>query len=79
VISFDDRASTWDGDLQPGGDLCVVDLVEEDGSFHEGGDVDGHNGFKAAELAKLLGAAGFAEIEFGPRVRGSTREAIRCE
>jgi SAM-dependent methyltransferase len=60
--------------LEPGGHLCVVDLVEEDGSFHEGGDFDGHNGFNATELAKLLCAAGFAESEFAQVYEVAKRE-----
>jgi len=60
--------------LEPGGHLCVVDLVEEDGSFHEGSDFDGHNGFDAGELAKLLRAAGFAQIEFAQVYEVAKRE-----
>lgn len=60
--------------LEPGGHLCVVDLVEEDGSFHEGGDFDGHNGFDTAELAKLLRAAGLAESEFAQVYEVEKRE-----
>lgn len=46
--------------LAPGGRLCIVDLEEEDGSFHNGGDFDGHNGFNQQTLTGQLGAAGFA-------------------
>jgi hypothetical protein len=36
----------------------VVHLVKEDGSFHEGGNFDDHNGFDVADLATLLCARG---------------------
>lgn len=46
--------------LKPGGILCIADLDEEDGSFHEGiDDFDGHNGFDQEALKKLLQKAGF--------------------
>jgi predicted TPR repeat methyltransferase len=47
--------------LEPGGHLCVVDLEEEDGSFHGEG-FHGHPGFDPAELTARLEAAGFAEV-----------------
>jgi SAM-dependent methyltransferase len=49
--------------LAPGGRLCIVDLDEEDGSFHPEG-FDGHHGFPRADLGADLGAAGFDEIAF---------------
>ena len=49
--------------LAPGGRLCIVDLDEEDGSFHPEG-FDGHHGFPRSDLAADLGAAGFVEIAF---------------
>lgn len=46
--------------LAPGGVLCVVDLVAEDGSFHQSlDDFHGHDGFDRADLAAVLAAAGF--------------------
>lgn len=48
--------------VAPGGRLCIVDLVAEDGSFHQHlDDFDGHDGFTRAGLASTLTAAGFAE------------------
>ena len=46
--------------LKPGGILCIVDLDEDDGSFHadEAG-FDGHNGFDQRKLAGLLARHGF--------------------
>lgn len=48
--------------LPPEGHLCVVDLVEEDGSFHSDPEFGGHHGFNLEELAKQLAAAGFSDI-----------------
>lgn len=46
------------------GYLCIVDLDEEDGSFHKNyPDFDGHNGFNQEELKKVLIGAGFRDIE----------------
>jgi predicted TPR repeat methyltransferase len=49
--------------LAPGGHLCVVDLEEEDGSFHGEG-FEGHHGFQRSALAADLTAEGFVEIAF---------------
>lgn len=44
--------------------LCIVDLDEEDGSFHKNySDYDGHNGFNHEELKQLLSSVGFKDIE----------------
>jgi SAM-dependent methyltransferase len=48
--------------LAEGGRLCVVDLVEEDGSFHDG-EFAGHNGFDTSSLAERVREAGFADVE----------------
>lgn len=51
--------------LAQGGDLCVVDLEAEDGSFHDSDDdFDGHHGFDRADLADQLASAGFSEVRF---------------
>ena len=48
-----------------GGYLCIVDLEEEDGSFHRSdSSFDGHHGFGAAALEELLHAAGFRAVRF---------------
>ena len=53
--------------LAGGGYLCVVDLEEEDGSFHRSdGGFDGHHGFARAALTAQLEAAGFTEVHFEP-------------
>ena len=49
--------------LEPGGHLCVVDLEQEDGSFH-GPDFDGHQGFGRAALTARLEQAGFRDVGF---------------
>jgi predicted TPR repeat methyltransferase len=55
--------SGFAGLLVEGGHLCVVDLEEEDGSFHTG-DFDGHHGFRRLDLAAQLEAAGFGAVAF---------------
>lgn len=49
--------------LDERGTLCVVDLDEEDGSFH-GDDFEGHRGFARATLASELTTAGFIDVVF---------------
>ncbi|MBZ9607556.1 class I SAM-dependent methyltransferase [Clostridium estertheticum] len=50
--------------LNENGYLCIVDLDEEDGSFHkEHPDFDGHNGFNQENLKSILISAGFNDIE----------------
>ncbi len=51
--------------LGDGGHLCVVDLEEEDGSFHDSdADFDGHHGFGRAALTGQLEVAGFTGVRF---------------
>jgi len=50
--------------LNKDGCLCIVDLDEEDGSFHQNyPDFDGHNGFNQKEIKTILNKIGFEEIE----------------
>jgi ubiquinone/menaquinone biosynthesis C-methylase UbiE len=49
--------------LKPGGTLCVVDLDQEDGSFH-GPEIDVHHGFDQADLSRRAAQAGFANMQF---------------
>ena len=49
--------------LEEGGALCVVDLDEEDGSFH-GDHLVSHRGFERSALASDLAAAGFHDVTF---------------
>jgi len=48
--------------LDDGGRLCVVDLVEEDGSFHTDGDFHGHHGFDTHDLSARIESAGFTDV-----------------
>lgn len=50
--------------LNKDGYLCIVDLDEEDGSFHKKyPEFDGHNGFNQEMLKDILRSAGFKAIE----------------
>lgn len=50
--------------LEKGGRICIVDLIEEDGSFHrEDKEFDGHNGFNPKNLGELFEKTGFIEVE----------------
>ena len=51
--------------LAHGGTLCVIDLEEEDGSFHGPG-FDGHDGFARDWLSERLAVAGFGPPRFEP-------------
>ncbi len=56
--------------LVDGGQLCIVDLEEEDGTFHaHNPDFDGHHGFARTALARELEAAGFIDVRFEPCFR----------
>jgi SAM-dependent methyltransferase len=48
--------------LEDGGHLCVVDLVAEDGSFHDEG-FDGHHGFDTDDLTRQIAEAGFDDVD----------------
>lgn len=50
--------------LNEDGYLCIVDLDEEDGSFHKNyPDFNGHNGFNQEYLKNILSSVGFKDIE----------------
>lgn len=50
--------------LNEDGYLCIVDLDEEDGSFHRKyPDFDGYNGFNQERLRKVFEKAGFKKVE----------------
>jgi len=49
--------------IKKGGYLCIVDLDEDDGSFHEEEEgFNGHNGFNQEEFSNLLSEVGFDNI-----------------
>lgn len=51
------------GLLMDNGYLCIVELLEDDGSFHKlEKDFNGHNGFNQNELKELLEELGFNSI-----------------
>lgn len=50
--------------LNPGGWLVVVDLDQEDGSFHTNHAAQVHHGFERPALQALAEAAGFAQVRF---------------
>lgn len=61
-----DRVLTGFADLlADGGHLAVVDLEEEDGSFHGEG-FAGHHGFARTDLQARLEAAGLVDVGFRP-------------
>jgi len=45
--------------LKPGGQICIADLVTEDGSFHSENDNVYHFGFKPENFIELMQKAGF--------------------
>ncbi|ABR47614.1 Methyltransferase type 12 [Alkaliphilus metalliredigens QYMF] len=46
------------------GYLCIVELTEDDGSFHKlEENFNGHNGFNQNELKKMLGKIGFKDVK----------------
>jgi cyclopropane fatty-acyl-phospholipid synthase-like methyltransferase len=49
--------------LRSGGQVALVDLDHEDGSFHDG-DFDGHHGFPRDTFGQWLASAGFDDIGF---------------
>ncbi len=49
----------------PGGWLCIADLDQDDGSFHQDTpDFEGHDGFNRETLQRQVEAAGFGEVQF---------------
>ena len=50
--------------LSPGGYLCIADLDEEDGSFHDPDVTSVHHGFNRDVLGQQLSAAGFHSVRF---------------
>ncbi|HEX6423984.1 MAG TPA: class I SAM-dependent methyltransferase [Acidimicrobiales bacterium] len=63
IADLDPVLSAFARVLVEGGHLCVVDLDEEDGSFHSDG-FAGHHGFERSALAARLTAAGFTDVGF---------------
>ena len=63
VIQLEETLQSFHNLLQDGGQLCIVDLDKEDGSFHsQETNFLGHNGFDQNELSQLLEQVGFNNI-----------------
>jgi SAM-dependent methyltransferase len=62
--------------LDPGGRLCVADLVAEDGSFHGEG-FEGHRGFVTEDLADQVREVGLADVEVRARVHDVEKNRAR--
>ena len=63
VTSLEETLQNFYDLLQDGGQLCIVDLDKEDGSFHtQESNFLGHNGFEQKELSQLLEQVGFNNI-----------------
>ncbi len=65
VVQLERALAGFAGVLVDGGRLCIVDLEEEDGSFHGHG-FEGHQGFHLESLGDSLRSAGFVDVEFRP-------------
>ena len=63
IASLEPVLSAFASLLAEGGSLCIVDLEEEDGSFHGDG-FAGHHGFNRAALESSLTRAGFQDVRF---------------
>lgn len=64
ILDLNEILKVFNSILNPGGFLCIADLVSEDGSFHSKyPDFNGHLGFNKDELEKILVSNGF-NIEF---------------
>ena len=63
VTSLEETLQNFYDLLQDGGQLCIVYLDKEDGSFHsQESNFLGHNGFEQKELSQLLEQVGFNNI-----------------
>lgn len=50
--------------LEQGGYLCIVELNEDDGSFHKAEeDFQGHNGFNQENLKRIIEKIGLTQVE----------------
>jgi len=63
IVDIETTIKKLYGLLNKDGYLCIVDLVEDDGSFHKKEkDFDGHNGFNQSQLQILLEQIGFRDV-----------------
>lgn len=63
ISDIDEVIKSFSNMLNPLGYICIVDLDEEDGSFH-GDSFDGHNGFNRYELTEKLLKYNFKNIKW---------------
>lgn len=61
--------------LKPDGILCIIDLQEEDGSFHTGDVTVPHPGFKPEDMRRLLAECGFFNMTEIP-IQGISRPGV---
>lgn len=63
ILDVDTTLQNLYDQLNENGYLCIIDLVEEDGSFHKSDiDFQGHNGFNQDNLSQLLTNTGFHDV-----------------
>ena len=63
VVDMESALVTLYGLLTDGGTICIVDLTQDDGSFHRlEKDFTGHNGFEQVELKAELMDKGFTDV-----------------
>jgi ubiquinone/menaquinone biosynthesis C-methylase UbiE len=64
IIDIDTTLANLYKLLKTDGHLCIVDLDEDDGSFHKlEADFSGHHGFNQNQLKEVLGQIGYKEVE----------------
>ena len=64
IVDVDTVLRRLNQSMDIGGRICIVDLVEEDGSFHKSEeDFKGHNGFDPISLGNVLKRIGFTGID----------------
>jgi SAM-dependent methyltransferase len=63
VVDVSSALSVFFSLLSDGGTVCIVDLTQDDGSFHRlEKDFNGHNGFEQEELRIALKNKGFTDV-----------------
>ncbi len=63
IVDVDTTLASLVRRLAPGGLLCIIELVEDDGSFHsDEKDFKGHNGFAPSWMESTLGDLGLIRI-----------------
>ncbi len=64
IVDLSSALAVFYGLLCCGGTVCIVDLTQDDGSFHRlEKDFNGHNGFEQEELKAALKDKGFADVQ----------------